>query len=798
MRKIYKITIISLCLVLVLSALAVLAGTIYIARFSDKNIDYAHDEMLFSLAKGGTDTEYYANTAIGDEYDFEAIESIVLGDKRKLWVSISEVDSDIINSFISAEDRKFYSHSGVDLKRTLYALFNSVFHIKNTFGASTITQQVIKNISGDNEITIKRKFAEIIRAYNIEKNHSKDEILELYLNIVPMGENLYGVGAAAEWYFGKDVGNLSLSEAATLVGITNAPTRYNPHKNPEECLHKRNDVLFAMYSFDMISEEEYLNAKGEPLSVLPIPEEQNSVSWFIETVNSDVISALEKEYGISRSAAETLLYNGGLKIYTTENPIIQRKLEEYFENKENFPAQIETGLDYSMVICDSQNGNLLGIVGSVGKKRADKLLNLGIVPQTPGSSLKPLALYAPLIDMGKINWASVFDDVPLEFNKSGGYYTEYPQNYPKVYDGLTTVKDALKLSKNTVAVRLYEMLGAEETYRNLKNDFGFDTLIRRKETESGILTDLASSPLALGQLSYGVSLRKLTEAYTVFPSDGVLTEGRSFIYVYDKEGKLLIDNSPKEKRIFKKETARIMNKLLMNVTDSGTASAVTLKYKIDTAGKTGTSGEDRDRLFIGYTPYLTAGIWCGYRDSDKAIGRVSVSHVKVWDNIMNVIHDELLSKEIDEDIKSFSVSGLKKYEYCKDSGKLYCQDCMYDPRGSRLEYGYFTADNRPHGMCDRHILCKYDFLGDGVANDCCPEEYITLVSLLKINERHFPKEVIVTDAEYVYYDTDGSCPLGDNYDIPYFKYYIDDGMYIGIGRRKRQFNCNCNLHGEEN
>lgn len=799
MKKTHKILLITVTSFFALISLLVLGCIAYISVFAKNNVDARRDEWLFDSAKGETFTEYYVNGNLGTENVGEYYpvlnKTVALGEYKKKWAELCDVNETVKMAFLSAEDRAFYTHSGVNIRRTLYALANSVLHFKSTFGASTITQQVVKNISGDNEVTLKRKLAEIIRAYNIEKNHTKDEILELYLNIVPMGENIYGIRAASEIYFGKTPASLSVSEAATLAAITNAPTRYNPHSNYDNCVKKRNDVLYAMLDNGAISEIEYQKAVSEPLSVLTVSSDAENVnSWFVETVNYDVTRALMQKYGLTESAAELLLYSGGLKIYTTESPSVQKRLEKYFYDRSNFPSETNDGLGFSMVVSDSMTGDLLGIVGAVGEKRENRILNYALSPNTPGSSLKPIALYAPLINSEKINWATVFDDVPLKFTKNGSSYTEYPQNYPKVYDGLITVKDSLRLSKNTTAIRLFEMLGAENIYRSLKNNFGFDTLVRRELTDKGnTLTDLAPSPLALGQLSYGVSLRKLTEAYTVFARDGAFSEGRSFVAVYDRDGKMLLDNKTEERRVFSKECARIMNKLLMNVTESGTASKITLKKSIDTAGKTGTSGDDKDRLFIGYTPYFTAGIWCGYTNGDKEIGKIAPTHLNIWDDIMTYIHNDALKNVPERDIKGFSSSGLVKAHYCKDSGNLYCDKCACDPRGSRLEEGYFTRSTLPKNECTRHVLVAYDESGEGVATEFCPNENIKIISLLNIDERHFPKEIIISDADYVYRDIDGSKPLCEDSAYPYYYNYIEDGDYVGRGRHKKQFNSLCDL-----
>lgn len=803
MTKKRKRLIVFICISLLTVSFAILASTIFVIAYANRNINTEGDEILFSLTRGSSVTEYYVdadyNAVTVEEYTPVLKESIALGSTKKRWVELKKVPSDLINGFLAMEDRVFYSHHGVNLKRTLYALANSVFHFKSTFGASTITQQVIKNISGDNELTLKRKFNEIIRAYCIEKNHTKDEIFEVYINIIPLGENITGVSFASEIYFGKAVDELTLSECATLVGITNAPTRFNPHIHYEDCLKKRNDVLYAMLDFGVIDEKEYDAAVKEKLSVLPLQNaEEIANSWFTETVNEDVITYLCKNRNMTKEAAEAYLINGGLKIYTTENPEIQSLLERYFENKTNFSSYVNKGLDYSMVICDSQSGNLLGIVGSVGKKSANRLLNLATVSHTPGSAIKPIALYAPLINRGKINWATVFDDVPVEFNKVNGNFTEYPKNYPAVYDGLTTVKDAIRLSKNTVAVRLYNMLGAEEIYRSLRYDYNFDTLVRSEYDGKGNrLTDLASSPLALGQFTRGVSLRKLTEAYTVFPSEGIYSEGRSFIAVFDSDGRLIIDNSQNNKRLISKECARVMNQLLSCVTESGTASKVTLKNIVDTAGKTGTSGDDKDRVFIGYTPYITAGIWCGYRDSDTSIGKVFPTHIKIWDDIMSDIHSYLLQNKSDSDIAAFSKKGLIKRDYCMDSGKLFTDICAYDPRGQRIESGYFIKGYAPSDKCDRHVLCQYDSVTEGIASEHCPVEFVKEIALLRINDRHFPKEIVISDADYVYYELETDVDFPQDYSLPYYYNTLEEGVFVGRGKKRKQFNSYCYLHDGE-
>ena len=782
-------------LIIILSLiLLIIFGVLFI--YIDSNIDFSLDEQLFLSSKSGNLTKFYydGTYGTGDYTPVELCSIEPIGDK-KLWCSYENIGDNIKYAYICAEDRRFFKHKGVDYKRTAFALVNYIFHIKSKFGGSTITQQVIKNISGDDKPTLSRKFKEIIRATHIEFSHSKEEIFEIYLNIVPMGEGIAGVGLASQYYFGKTPDELTLAEAATLVGITNAPSRYNPHTNPAECLKKRNNVLYSMLECGVIDEGEYVRESSAQLCVLEKSDEYNHInSWFVETVCDELCKDLAERKGISSAAARLLIMNGGLSVYTTQNPVIQGELEKYFEDSSNLSESVNDGLDYSMVICDSKNGNLLGIIGGAGKKNANRVINNALTLHVPASTLKPLALYAPLLNSGRISWSTVFDDVPVSFNQThDGAYIYYPHNYPDVYDGLTTVSDAIRVSKNTVALRLYNIIGKRNIFENLKKDFDIDSLVEKKTLDNGrILTDIAESPLALGQLTYGVSLRKLTESYTVFPNEGELSKGRSYVAVYDSVGKILLENQPQKKRVYTAETSRIMNQLLSLVTESGTAKKITLNQIIDTAGKTGTSAGDKDRLFIGYTPYYTAGIWCGYTNQNKGIGNQNISHIEIWDRVMKSVHELKLSDF--ENIKTFSTEGLEYLPYCKDSGNLYTEKCEFDPRGDRMDFGYFSSDNKPEEFCDKHILCLYDSETDALACPNCPEENLEIIALLDISDRRFPVEIYVTDAQYVWRKISEDTKRGDSYDIPFFIYELDVDEYVGKSKGKKQFNSYCYLH----
>ncbi len=771
---------------ILLSAVAVGGVFAYAAYYAGHELDLAGDEELFAAAKEGGRTIYYydgAERPSGELTGYVPVEILEEGvGEEKRWTPLSQIAPAVREGFVAVEDRKFYEHRGFDPIRTVYALANTVFHFRGNFGASTITQQVVKNVSGDSEPTFRRKWNEILRAIELERRHQKDEILEVYLNILPMSENTIGIGAAAKTYFGKEAADLSLSESATLIGIANAPTRYNPYLHPDACLEKRATVLSAMLDFGCIGEEEYEDAVSAPLGVVERSEKEKTVrDWFIETAEADVARDLARQKGISEEAARSLLAVGGYHVYTTENAAMQSVLTAYFEDLSHFPAAVTDGLQYAMCVCDPKTGDLLCTVGRAGKKEGDRWLNFAEAPVTPGSVLKPIALYAPLINEKRINPATVLDDVPLDFSSGRAY----PNNSPAVYDGLITIADALKKSKNTVAVRLYRMRGAEAIFRDLDERFGFDTLVRK----DGNFSDLDVSPLALGQLTYGVSLRKLTGAYCVFPAEGRLAKSRSYLAVYDGRGRLVLDHPKSEERIYRPEAARIMNQLLSGVVREGTAKSVRLKEKYAVAGKTGTSGQDRDRLFIGYTPSMVGGIWCGYEDGTRAVGNHAPSHLRIWDEVMEELTEIAGSRR-----EEFSVEGLVKETFCRDSGERYSPVCTLDARGSRLSSGWFEPDNRPTGLCSRHIVCYYDTATEAVAGEGCPKEDLKRIALIDVPDRTFPEEIAITDAQYVYRKLPDHAELPDDYDEAYFARTLPPGEYAGKSKGKKQFNSFCYLH----
>ncbi len=384
--------------------------------------------------------------------------------------------------------------------------------------------------------------------------------------------------------------------------------------------------------------------------------------------------------------------------------------------------------------------------------------------RSPGSSIKPISVYAPAIEAGVINYGSVVDDSPATFGeaKTGEDGSTvwsrpdgYPQNYSNTFRGLTTIEYAVTHSLNTVAYKVLDMLSLDRSFDFVKNKLHMDNFIESRETKSGaILSDKDYSALALGGMNYGVTLLEMVAAYQIFPNGGIYTEPHTILQIKDKQGNIIVDNTNTlGEVVISDQTATIMTKKLMqNVVRRGTASSVTLKNRVDVAGKTGTTTDDRDRWFVGYTPYYVAGVWFGYAmpQSLSAFSASVPPSAKIWDEVMSKVQDLVERDNQDNGValKSFTdAAGVIECNYCMDSGKVYGDNCKADPRGSRVATGYFTLATMPVDACDVHVLVPYDS-GNGVANSGCGST--GQVALLNITSRNFPVQVNITDAQYTW------------------------------------------------
>ncbi|NLW74105.1 MAG: hypothetical protein GX057_04310 [Clostridiales bacterium] len=803
-RHRFRVIVSLLSIFCILTMAVLLVAGFYFTIYLSSNYDDSIDVSLFAGAARRGTTKIYC-------YDFtdrqmragELVE--LVGEKLHspgncIYVSYDAVPDNLKHAFIAIEDKRFWKHSGVDWIRTAKAAVNYFFGTDSTFGGSTITQQVIKNITGRDDVSPQRKIQEIIWALDLETKLDKTEILELYMNIINLSHGCIGVQAAANTYFSKDVSQLSLIECAALAAITNNPYRYDPARFPEKNKERRDIILEQMFQQGYISEEEFSAAYGAELVLdLSWYESYDGVnSWYVDMVVEDVIADLCAEYGYSRDAASFMVYSGGLRIYTAMDPEVQNLLEEYYGNAGNFPdIPGDNPFESAMIIIDPYTGDILGVAGAVGEKTANRVQNYATMTRRPsGSTIKPLSVYAPALEAGIITSATVYDDVPVSFRNTGGGLAPWPSNSPAVYHGLTNIIRAIQDSVNTVAVRVLTDLGEQSSFDFLVRKAGMSSLVERQTLADGTqITDIGLAALALGQQNFGVTLRELTAAYSMFVNNGVYSPPRSYIKVTDSDGNVLLANDYYNSgvRAISKETASIMTLMLKNVVSQGTAKAVTLDKYVETAGKTGTTQDNCDKWFVGYTPYFIGGVWCGHEYPKPLAGVSNTICLEIWDEIMTILHEKYITGGGTP--AGFNISPkVVGVRCCADSGKLMTAACRTDPRGDRGVTCWFVAGEEPDERCDCHITVDYDIVSGGVACPNCPVENLIKVGMIQV-ERSFPVQVYVTDAQYVWRRLPPFIEPALNLNQPFFLNLLGPKEYCGISNTTAQFNRYCPLHG---
>lgn len=771
----------TICIIIpLLLSIAVGAVGIYVHLSFEKEAPME----LFKLSANSVPPSFYVyrfqdrTNRVGDA---ELLDTGAFGNVETAYVSQDELPADLIHAFVAIEDKRFYLHRGVDWYRTAAAGITYVLGFSDTFGASTITQQTVKNVTGNNEITLRRKMQEILYALDLERNLGKNEIMELYLNVISFSDGCVGIGEAAEHYFSKKPSELTLAECASIAAITNHPSYYNPIRRPENNLYRRNLILREMQNQGYLSEAEYQDAVNEPLELKVSSGSDEEVrSWYVDMVIEDVISDLCHEYGMSRSEASLRVHSGGLRIDVAMDPEIQELVEDYYRTSVRVPTG-ENGekAQSALIVLDTQTGDILGVAGAVGEKKANRIQNFATQTlRPPGSAIKPITVYAPALEKGIINWASVYDDTPVNFGNDQAH--PWPKNATGVYRGLTNVSYAVAQSTNTVAVKILEEIGLRESFLTAKKRFHLENMIDTKG-----VTDCDVAALALGQLNYGITLRELTAAYSVFADAGIYHGWRSYYRVLDENGEILLNKPQTAEVVMEAGNAAVMTKLLEGVIRDGTSSSITLRKYTECAGKTGTTQNDHDRWFVGYTPELICGVWCGYEYPRPLTGANLCTGI--WNQVMHSIWDQTGRKT------SFEIpSNVIKMTYCKDSGKLMDDACLFDPRGDRSEVGWFVKGNVPTGSCDRHILCELDENG-GISHGFCPEECLKKAGLIRA-ERHFPIPILVSDAQYVYHGDPRTMTPNPHEEQAYFE-ALTDG-YCGRSYTKAPYNRSCPIHTE--
>jgi penicillin-binding protein 1A len=432
---------------IITGTVVVIAFVAYIKNYVDPNYT-GLDNLKFESAI--STTMYYVDDT-GNEILLE--KDTLESSENRMWADYADIPQDLIDAYIAVEDMRFFEHNGVDTTRTASAIYNFFIPTSSNYGGgSTITQQLIKNVSKDNEATIQRKVQEIFRAFNVETKYSKEDILEMYLNTIFLSRNSYGVRVAAETYFGKSLEELNLTECAAIASIGKSPTKYDPVSNPNNNLVRRNLVLKLMLEQGMITDEEFNEAYDKPLTLKDGTQEgynENVHSYYIDAVMDDVIADLMEEYGYDEATASRMLYSGGLQIVTCLDPVIQDCAEKVYTDSAYWPETNGMQAQSSICIMDQKTGDILALVGGLGEKRESRGLNRATQTRRQcGSSIKPLSIYAYALDTGYYHAGSPVDDVPPVYNETTGRY--WPSG---TYRGLVSLDYAIRVSLNTVPVK---------------------------------------------------------------------------------------------------------------------------------------------------------------------------------------------------------------------------------------------------------------------------------------------------------------------------------------------------------
>ncbi len=607
-------------------------------------------------------------------------------ERKKIKIENEEMPENLKNAYVSIEDERYYKHHGVDIKRTGSAIINYVIHIGNSsFGGSTITQQLVKNLTGDNSGSISRKVKEWWKAYLLECYFSKEEILDMYLNVIYVGPNIYGVGAGSQYYFSKDIQDLTLAECAFLAGINNSPNSYNPFDdetdNTEKITNRTITVLDKMLELEYITEEEYNTAVSEVNNGLnfrqgTVEASDGIYSYHTDALINEIIQDIADKKNITEDFATNYLYLGGLTINSTQNSSIQDETETEFNKRQYSIASREGGnpAQAAMVIMNHKTGQVVACVGGLGEKDTARGLNRATQStRQTGSSIKPLAVLAPGIDKKKFTAATIYADVKTTFE---GNYA--PENYND-YLGQITVRRAVESSQNIPFVEMMEEIGVKTSISYLTN-MGITTLTEKDESLS----------LALGGLDKGITPLEMAAAYATIANDGVYIEPTFYTEITNPSGKTIVKPTPESHRVFSEQVAYILKEILTQPVKgaNGTATYCSISG-IDVAAKTGTTDENYDRWLCGFTPYYTATTWFGY-DQNETIhfNRQNPAGI-IWANVMRNIHSGLANETFEKP------SWIQTQNICADSG------CIANSGCTNTYEEYFLWGTKP-GNCTKH------------------------------------------------------------------------------------------------
>lgn len=816
--------------------IVLICGTVFVGTLGD----YLQEDILTSASDWSLEDYDLERTSfiyyVDNNGDIQQLQQIYTTTDRQ-WASLDEIPQALVDAAVAIEDKRFYEHQGVDWITTIKACLNMFFGGDEQFGGSTITQQFIKNHTGEKSVTVQRKVMEIFRAQLFEREYDKDLIMEYYLNEIYLGRGCYGVKSAAAEYFGKELQSLTVAECASLISITNNPSLFNPYstsvfeyKGEERDGAGRNryrqlNVLSEMHEQGYLNDEEYEEAVAQEMvfkegiadedrwTVCENPEcgfegtrsqftgedgayycpvcgnltsvttnaSQHIYSWFVDAVIIDFASYLAEQDGknwddleeTTRNVYLERIQKGGYHIYTTLDMDVQKQVDAIYGNLDNIPGtNSNQQLQSAIVVIDNTTGDVVALAGGVGEK--DTFMGYNRATQAKlqtGSAQKPISVYAPAFESGKVTPATVFKDLPVTYD--GG---NWPKNDNRQYQYARTVYQGIVSSVNTISVRTLNEIGAEYGYSFAKYNFGQSHLVEEYPGADGTTkSDVGPAPLALGALTVGSTVQEMSAAYATFANNGVYREPRLYTKVYNSDGQLVVDNTQDSRQILSEKTVNYINYCLYNAANYGTGGAAVFGGQ-SIAGKTGTTSSNRDRWFCGYTTHYTAAVWVGY-DQPEQIHLGTNPAAQMWKKVMQPIHEGLPNEAL------YNGNAFRTVAICLDSGLLATDACRSDVRGiDRVVYVNVYPGDEPQGTCDKHVQMEYCVTGGGVATEYCsmfPDANVAARSLVKLNSGEIDEirsaigvglnSVYASDG-YVYYQDGAWHGFSGNYannDQPY-------------------------------
>lgn len=783
--KIWMFVFTAIKIALGAGATVALIGIICGLVFADSLGDYLQDDVmpLANVVLGEYDMEIPSQFYHVDENgDIQTLQGMFASSS---WQEATpdEVPDTLRHAAIAIEDKRFYEHQGVDWFTTVKAVANMFFG-DETVGGSSITQQLVKNVTKRDEITVQRKIREFFDAVYIEKHYSKDVILQSYLNTIYLGQGCYGVKSAARTYFGKELQMLTVAECASLISITNNPSMFDPYSGNEfmyagEMMngfqrnrHRQLLVLGEMLSQGWITQEEYDEAVAQKLvlkagidaedrwTVCPneacgyehirssfiledercfcpvcgteieIAEDasRGMYSWFVDAAISDVINDLAEKDGVEMNnlvyeSYFNMLKRCGYHIYTTQDLAVQEQVDKIYQNLDEIPdtysaQQLLSGI----VVVDNRSGDIVALHGGVGEKSAHMGYSTAVDAQRQaGSSIKPLSVYAPAFETGEITPATVIKDMPHHYESEK---EPYPFNETRTFSYTSTIRSAIMDSVNTVSANTLDSIGVSYGYKYAKEMFRLSTLVDRYEyANGGYASDNDLGSMALGAQVIGVTVRDMTAAYAALANNGVYRESRTYTKVYDSEGNLILDNTQDSEKILSDKAVNYTNYCLVSAVNNGTGVSGQLR-NMEVAGKTGTTGGDKDRWFCGFTGHYTAAVWCGYETPEQIVlvgGGLNPAG-QLWKKVMEPLHTDKPS------IRLYDRTNLVDVTICLDSGKVATEACMADIRVgaegvaktfTRVETVKVYKEDLIKDKCDKHVMHECCSEGNAVANEYC-------------------------------------------------------------------------------